>query len=527
MYFNVHYALHRCSAMLEVELDAIYQLAYTAWQWIAWHLSTTSGTSSIGYSRGDTTGQAMETVHTCAQVLRDFAEFQLGKLSSATATGVGAKHDRRTQVVHGYYYAVVLLLQAYAEHLRVFATSDILVAPAAASSAGTEMVQEIWEKHVLLIVELVTQISEKDFFIAESKTDTTTTSIIGNSSMISSASGEYLQDLASVLCLGLETVNGLLSIPLLRSYPALCASYMSCLAYLCGGEVDGLVRWFATRGHLVLGAPSTTSSTTITTITTTNQMENVLWQLYDITGHREVALARQAYQSLQNVLQQQLRLLQNYTSSDTTTTTMTTMMLIQPAHRVLWQGLLYEMTRSLLFSGGSGGAHKGTAATSSGTGGIGRSETGDVAYYVVQADRIDAFASCYWSLLVFVGYMEAYYPLASDGSVTTSSSRTTTMMTTTMTVDDWRVLQSAVQSILNQPLYSPFHRTHLLLDPFAGAMVPVCSFTPMKQTAIWTLLRQLVTDRQLSLTAVDRRTRAAFIQNVRDFLRQLRSLASS
>lgn len=560
----------RCSAMLDVELDAIYQLSYTAWQWIAWHLqsqaSSSSSSSSSTTTAGDTTGHAMETVHTCGQVLRDFAACQLGKLSSSTATGVGAKGDRRTQVVQGYYYALVLLLQAYGHHLRDYRTHDIRVVPVGiaanpstgqlligsplhsassaahpSSSLGATAVMmdhavNTWEKHVLQIVDLLTQVSEKDFFIAESVTDRQRQLQLQHQlqqpppaqpqaqvqQQAQPQQQDYMQDLASVLCLGLEIVSPLLPLPILRLYPSLLHQYVSFVAYLCGGEVDGLVRWLSTRGHVCPAADAGAGAGAgVGVAAGTTHFQNLLWQLYEASVHSDVVIARQALQALQNVLQHQQRQLTTTSSPSSYSSSSSSMLLAQPYHREAWSLLLYEMTRSLLLFGmatssSSNAAASATASATSATSshGLHRIDSNTLAATVapISADRIDSFSGCYLSLVVFVGQVDV---VAAGGSTAAVP----------LTVDTLQTLQAAVHNILSNPAYSPF-RTSSATQSAAGASTS-STWTPTMQTAVWTMLRQLFTERQVSLTSLDKRNRIEFTKNMCDFLRQLRSLSAS
>lgn len=529
--------------MLDVELDAIYQLSFTAWQWIAWHLQAQQAQSTTG----DATGHAMETVHTCGQVLRDFAAYQLGKLSSATATGVGAKGDRRTQVVQGYYYALVLLLQAYGQHLREYVTADIRVVPvgmaanpstgqllisspllllhshlpatasAAASSTMMDHAVNTWEKHVLQIVDLLTQVSEKDFFIAESVTDLQHQLQLQQQQQQQLQpqlqQQEHMQDLASVLCLGLEIVSPLLPLPILRLYPSLLHQYVSFVAYLCGGEVDGLVRWLSARGHLCPGAGSSSSSG----VGTTSHFQNVLWQLYEASVHSDVVIARQALQALQNVLQHQQR--QLTTAPAAASASSSSLLLAQPYQREAWSLLLYEMTRSLLLSGlatsstaAANAASAASAATNATAAAAARADSNALAGTVapIAADRVDSFSGAFLSLVVFVGQVDVVVATAAAP----------------LTVDTLQTLQAAVHNILSNPAYSPFRAAASSSTTTTTTATPTM-WTPAMQTAVWTMLRQLFTDRQVSLMSLDKRNRLEFTKNMRDFLRQLRSLSAS
>lgn len=75
----------RCDATQDHALAAIYQLSATVWQWMSWHLPALLSNN-------------VETVHTCGNLIYDFAECQLGKVSASNAVGLGAagRDDQRS-----------------------------------------------------------------------------------------------------------------------------------------------------------------------------------------------------------------------------------------------------------------------------------------------------------------------------------------------------------------------------------------------------------------------------------------------
>jgi AraC-like DNA-binding protein len=286
-------------------------------------------------------------------------------------------------------------------------------------------------------------------------------------------------------------------------YPALLQQYVTFVAYLCGGEVDSLVRWLVQRGnHLPLASAVVSGNTTGTTF-----LQNLLWQLFEASlQSHDAATARQALQALQNLIHQQFRVLTTYLSPTQSNGNhsreyLEQMLLIQPQQREVWSCLLHEMTRTVLMS-----AFSSTSLTAASNGALGQNQQSSINNRQLSADRIDSFSSAFFALVLFMGHVD-YFIVCSAG--------TSTM--TQLSVDDLRILQMVVQNILSNP-------DHSTIFPVTGVSSSI-SWTPAIQTTLWTFLRTLFTDRNLSLTSLDKRNRMEFTKNFREFLRQLRSLS--
>jgi hypothetical protein len=313
-----------------------------------------------------------------------------------------------------------------------------------------------------------------------------------------------LQDLGSVLCLGLEIVNPLISLPVLRVYPALLQQYVTFVAYLCGGEVDGLVRWLVQRGSLLPLASTAVSGSA----SGTNFLQNLLWQLFEASlQSHDAAAARQALQALQNLIHQQFRLLTTYLSPTPSNASQSReyleqMLLIQPHQREVWSCLLHEMTRTVLLS-----AFSSTSLTANpNSASFGQNQQNSTSNRQLAADRIDSFSSAFFALVLFMGHVDYFIVMSAGTSPLTS-----------LSVDDFRILQMVVQNILSNPDHSTIY--------FTTSISRSISWTPAMQTTLWTFLRVLFTDRNVSLSSLDKRNRMEFTKNFREFLRQLRSLS--
>lgn len=454
----------------------------------------------------------------------------------------------------------------------------------------------LWEAHALQMLDICNLLADKQFFIAS--TTTGVGSAQAATSSASNAHGLYasghsmglhvdtnqlyrqqlqlqqpydtLQDLASVLCLGLEILVPLMAPrDVLRNYPRLASKYVSFAAYLLGGEVDGFVRWVnhtytlaspvysAHVNHMnataqLVSAPSSTASVLLggfqhlLSIATPlsphvghqphvpsprsleqqqqQQAQNprvyfahLILQLYETSTHVDSATARQALQALQNLCVHQYKaLLQQHQQQrqPATASSSSSVLLVHASHHQVFSALLFEMTRSLLLTSTTS-ANTASAVASGVTSTSSPSKSnhhmrGDAEPEQQQArhlsaDRLDAFAGVYWALVLLV----SLYGSSPDLS--------TQPIVPLQTVDTLTTFQYLLQTVMASAAN----------ETGCGVPSSYYAFTATRQQQVWGLVRQLFSDRGVSLQKVDKPTRVAFAKNFRDFLRQLRSLTQA
>lgn len=183
------------------------------------------------------------------------------------------------------------------------------------------------------------------------------------------------------------------------------------------------------------------------------------------------------------------------------------MLLIQPQHRDVWSSLLHEMTRTILLSSFSATAVTRSVSGNSNNNATNASSTNN---RQLPADRIDSFSSAFFALVLFTNHVDRRL-------------MSVTAATTALTVDELRVLQLVVQNVLTNPEQSTIYFTNNNLSVVSANL----SWTPAMQTTVWTMLRALFMERNVSLMNLDKKNRMEFTKNFRDFLRQLRSLSSA
>lgn len=338
-------------------LDALLLLTNRVWEWMQW--------------RQHELASAMETARTCGELVRDFAEYQLGRLGELPADN---------NQTGPFYTAIVTFLHAYATHLTQHRAGGLNI-----------------DEDALLLLDILNAIADREFLLpspAEAFSprggggDRSTSPLpFGNrgnmplsptsrrplsSESISSPTSSYkgtlaaLRDLPSVLLFGIEILCPVVTTHLLEHFPNITTQYANLTAYLTGACGDALFLWLNRAGP-VLGA---------------QYLSSILQHLLAISVGLDAAAGRTALQAIQQLAAQQWQALRDADGRGGRT------VLTHASLTAALQNGLIEMTRILLQSSSTKDAQGGSA--------------GGVAH--ITNDRMDAFANAFLPLLLLHDY---------------------------------------------------------------------------------------------------------------------------